>query len=105
MEAIAYPEGYTDDDKLVYDKFRKSNLVLYGGNPKDFEYVILDISCKNAVCNAKGEVYVLTDEEQAQMVHIWKTHGEPFINPLDTNGSIKPPDMDVVPMYVMGEGV
>ena len=98
MEAISYPIDYTDDDKLVYDKFRKSNLLLYGGNPKDYELTILDISCKNAVCNAKNEVYVLTDEEQSQMTHIWKNYGEPFISPLDANGSIKPPDMDVVPM-------
>ena len=41
-----YPIEYTDDDKLVYDKFRKSNLLLYGGNPKDYELIILDISCK-----------------------------------------------------------
>ncbi len=55
-------------------------LVEYGNNPKDYELIILNLSCKNYVSNSKGDVYILTDEEQEQMSNIWKTYGEPNIN-------------------------
>jgi hypothetical protein len=99
---MSYPSEYTDNDKLVYDKFYKNNLILYGGNPKDYELIILDISCKHAVCNAKGEVYVLTDKEQEQMAYIWKTYGEPFISSSDANGTTKSPNTEAIPMEPKG---
>jgi hypothetical protein len=77
---MIYPIDYTEDDKIKYDNFRKLKLVGYGNNPKDYELIILNISCKNYVSNGKGEEYILTDEEQEQMVNIWKTYGEPNIN-------------------------
>jgi hypothetical protein len=77
---MIYPIDYTEDDKIKYDNFRKLKLVEYGNNPKDYELIILNISCKNYVSNSKGEEYILTDEEKEQMANIWKTYGEPNIN-------------------------
>ena len=77
---MIYPIDYTEDDKIKYDNFRKLKLVEYGNNPKDYELIILNISCKNYVSNSKGEEYILTYEEQEQMANIWKTYGEPNIN-------------------------
>jgi hypothetical protein len=77
---MIYPIDYTEDDKIKYDNYRKLKLVEYGNNPKDFELIILNISCKNYVSNSKGEEYILTDEEQEEMLNIWKTYGEPNIN-------------------------
>ena len=77
---MIYPIDYTEDDKIKYDNYRKLKLVEYGNNPKDFELIIVNISCKNYVSNSKGEEYILTDEEQEQMSNIWKTYGEPNIN-------------------------
>ena len=77
---MIYPIDYTEDDKIKYDYFRKLKLVEYGNNPKDYELIILNISCKNYVSNSKGEEYILTDEEKEQMANIWKTYGEPNIN-------------------------
>jgi len=77
---MIYPIDYTEDDKIKYDNFRKMKLVEYGNNPKDYELIILNISCKNYVSNSKGEEYILTDEEQEEMLNIWKTYGEPNIN-------------------------
>jgi hypothetical protein len=77
---MIYPIDYTEDDKIKYDNFRKLKLVEYGKNPKDHELIILNISCKNYVSNIKGEIYILTNEEQEQMYNIWKTYGEPNIN-------------------------
>ncbi len=77
---MIYPIDYTEDDKIKYDNFRKLKLVEYGNNPKDYELIILNISCKNYVSNSKDEEYVLTDEEKEQMTNIWKTYGEPNIN-------------------------
>ena len=77
---MTYPIDYTEDDKINYDNFRKLKLVEYGNNPKDFELIILNISCKNYVSNSKGEEYILTDEEKEQMANIWKTYGEPNIS-------------------------
>ena len=77
---MIYPIKYTEDDKIKFDNFRKLKLVEYGNNPKDYELIILNISCKIFVSNSKGEEYVLTDEEQEQMKNIWKTYGEPNIN-------------------------
>jgi hypothetical protein len=73
---MIYPIDYTEDDKIKYDNFRKMKLVEYGNNPKDYELIILNISCKNYVSNSKGEEYILTDEEQEQMANIWKTYGK-----------------------------
>ena len=77
---MIYPIDYTEDDKIKYDNFRKMKLVEYGNNPKDYELIILNISCKNYVSKSKGEEYILTDEEQEEMLNIWKTYGEPNIN-------------------------
>jgi len=77
---MIYPIDYTEDDKIKYDNFRKFKLVEYGNNPKDYELIILNISCKKYVSNTKGEEYILTDEEHIQMANIWKTYGEPNIN-------------------------
>jgi hypothetical protein len=77
---MIYPTDYTEEDKVIYDNFRKLKLVEYGNNPKDYELIILNISCKNYVSNSKGQSYILTDEEQIQMANIWKTYGEPNIN-------------------------
>jgi hypothetical protein len=77
---MIYPIDYTEDDKIKYDNYRKLKLVEYGNNPKDYELIILNISCKNYVSNSKGEEYILTDEEKEQMANIWKTYGEPNIN-------------------------
>ena len=77
---MIYPIDYTEDDKIKYDNFRKLKLVEYGNNPKDYELIILNISCKNYVSNSKGEEYILTDEEKEQMTNIWKTYGEPNIS-------------------------
>ena len=77
---MIYPIDYTEDDKIKYDNFRKLKLVEYGNNPKDYELIILNISCKNYVSNSKGEEYILTDEEKEEMFNIWKTYGEPNIN-------------------------
>jgi hypothetical protein len=76
---MIYPIDYTEEDKVMYDNFRKLKLVEYGNNPRDYELVILNISCKHFVSNSKGQTYILTDEEQAQMANIWKTYGEPNI--------------------------
>jgi hypothetical protein len=77
---MIYPIDYTEDDKIKYDNYRKLKLVEYGNNPKDYELIILNISCKNYVSSTKGEEYILTDEEKEQMANIWKTYGEPNIN-------------------------
>jgi len=77
---MIYPIDYTEDDKIKYDNYRKLKLVEYGNNPKDYESIILNISCKNYVSNSKGEEYILTYEEQEQKANIWKTYGEPNIN-------------------------
>jgi hypothetical protein len=77
---MIYPIDYTEDDKIKYDNYRKLKLVEYGNNPKDYELIILNISCKNYVSNSKGEEYILTDEEKEEMLNIWKTYGEPNIN-------------------------
>ena len=77
---MIYPIDYTEDDKIKYNNYRKLKLVEYGNNPKDYELIILNISCKNYVSNSKGEEYILTDEEKEQMANIWKTYGEPNIN-------------------------
>ena len=77
---MTYPIDYTEDDKIKYDNYRKLKLVEYGNNPKDFELIILNISCKNYVSSTKGEEYVLTDEEKEEMFNIWKNYGEPNIN-------------------------
>ena len=77
---MIYPIDYTEDDKIKYDNYRKLKLVEYGNNPKDYELIILNISCKNYVSNSKGEEYILTDEEKEEMFNIWKNYGEPNIN-------------------------
>lgn len=77
---MIYPEHYTEYDKLIYENFRKLKLVEYGNNPKDYELIILNISCKNFVSNSKGEEYILTDDEKEQMANVWKTYGQPNIN-------------------------
>ena len=77
---MIYPEHYTEYDKLIYDNFRKLKLVEYGNNPKDYELIILNISCKNFVSNSKGEEYMLKDDEKEKMANVWKTYGQPNIN-------------------------
>ncbi len=77
---MIYPIDYTEDDKINYDNFRKLKLVEYGNSPKDYELIILNISCKNYVSSTKGEEYILTDEEKEGMFNIWKNYGEPNIN-------------------------
>lgn len=74
-----YPTDYTEEDKAIYNNFRKLKLIEYGNNPRDFELIILNISCKHFVSNSKGQPYILTEEEQVQMAYIWETYGKPNI--------------------------
>jgi hypothetical protein len=75
---MIYPEHYSEQDKKIYDDFY-SVCVSQVGQPKDYELYMFDINSKMEVSRRKGEVYVLTDEEQDQMAKIWTQYGQPYI--------------------------
>ena len=49
------------------------------GEEEDYELYMFDINSKMEVSRRKGEVYILTDEEQEQMARIWTEYGQPYI--------------------------
>ena len=73
-------ETYTDEDKRIYEETLQNRLKHIGYTPKDYELYMMKIGCKQEVSMRKGEQYVLTDEEVAEMARIWETYGKPFIN-------------------------
>lgn len=73
---MEYPQEYTTEDKEKYDNFYKIKIVDYGGNPNAYDLVIINIACKKAVSNSKGEEYILTAEDNADVKRIWEEYGQ-----------------------------
>ena len=73
-------ETYNDEDNHIYEEILENRLKYIGYTPKDYEFYMIKIGCKQEVSMKKGQQYILTNEEVVEMARIWETYGKPYIN-------------------------
>jgi hypothetical protein len=69
---VAYPEGYTDEDKAAYDDLISRGRQLIGSKIKPNDEFLLDLSAKITINQWRGYKNDMTDEEIQEIKRVHK---------------------------------
>jgi len=69
-------EGYTEEDKKMYDDIYKEKIEGFIGNPSVYDIILIKMSCRRLLCIKKGDKWEQTEWEKAEIKRIWEEYGQ-----------------------------